>query len=140
MGEDTPREFRDLDLSGARFENVYLDNGRFTRVRFNGSTFESISFGNLRMKAVEIFNTEISGDIHNVVINGVDIGPLVTAELNRRDPQRALIFQEDREYASAADYREGWKVLGQRWAETIERTRALPAGSEHESVDGEWSL
>jgi hypothetical protein len=41
------------------------------------------------MRGVELLDIDIDGEIENVSINGVSIGPLVNAELNRRYPQRA---------------------------------------------------
>src|SRR5436305_8781742 len=40
------------------------------------------------MRGVEIWDTSIDGEIKNLVINGVDVAPLVGAELDRRHPER----------------------------------------------------
>lgn len=142
-GTDTPdpaRTFENEDLSGSRFEMVRLTNSQFEQVRFDGSRFQNISWHDVTMNSVELVNVEIGGDIWNLTINGVDIGPLIDAELNRRDPDRHLVFQELREQRSAEDYRKGWRIVERRWTDLIDRVRALPEGSEHRSVDGEWSL
>jgi hypothetical protein len=41
------------------------------------------------MRGVELVDVEITGEIVNVTINGVDVGPLVETELDRRRPARA---------------------------------------------------
>ncbi|NLJ54590.1 MAG: DinB family protein [Intrasporangiaceae bacterium] len=136
----TGREFENEDLSGSRFEMVRLNDSQFSQVRFDGSRFQNISWHNVTMSSVELVDVEIGGDVWNLRINGVDIGPLIDAELNRRDPDRHLVFQELRESRSVEDYRKGWGVIEHRWTELIDRVRELPEGSEHRSVAGEWSL
>jgi hypothetical protein len=83
----------------------------------------------------ELANVEITGELLNVTVNGVDIGPLVDAELNRRYPDRARMRPAD-----PAGFREAWDILERLWGQTVERARRLPPGLLHESVDGEWSF
>jgi hypothetical protein len=109
-------------------------------VRFDGSAFQNISWHGVTMTSVEFVNVEISGDVWDVVVNGVDIGPLINDELNRRDPERALLFPTDPETRTLADVRAAWDVVSRRWAAAIARVQTMPAGSEHRSVNGEWSL
>lgn len=149
-GLPVPEQFTDRDLRGARFhevlltgasfEQVRLNDAQFRMVRFDGTAFQNISWRGVTMKSVELVDVEISGDVWNVVVNGVDIGPLINAELNRRDPERHLIWPDDAEGATLAGLRAGWEVVSGRWARTIERVRAMPEGSEHRSINGEWSL
>ena len=73
--------------------------------------------------------------IENLRVNGVDVVPLVEAELNRRYPERAKMSPAD-----AAGYREAWDILERLWSETVERARGLAPGLLHERVDGEWSF
>ena len=40
----------------------------------------------VRMRGVEIADVEIDGKLQNVVVNGVDVAPLIEAELERRTP------------------------------------------------------
>lgn len=80
-------------------------------------------------------NVDIDAALDNVVVNGVDIGPLVEAELNRRDPERHLIHPQD-----ADEFRAGWAMTQRRWAVAVERARALPEDLLHERVDEEWSF
>ena len=87
------------------------------------------------MRGVELANVSIYGELLNVTVNGVDIAPLVDAELNRRYPDRAKMRPAD-----PAGFREAWDLLERLWGQTAERARRLPAELLHESVDGEWSF
>ena len=87
------------------------------------------------MRGVELLNVDIYGWIENVTVNGVEIGPLVEAELDRRDPNRAKMRPTD-----PAGFREAWDIVERLWDQTVERARRLPPELLHESVDGEWSF
>jgi uncharacterized protein YjbI with pentapeptide repeats len=98
-------EFREQDLTGARFEGVSLRGATFTRVflkdarmravDFTGAQVRGALFSESRMRGVELVDVEISGELQNVVVNGVDIAPLVEAELNRRMPWRAKMRPDE---------------------------------------------
>src|SRR6266496_3771428 len=98
-------EFREQDLTGARFERVSLRGATFTQVFFNDASLHAVDFtgarargalfNGSRMRGVELVDVEISGELQNVVVNGVDIAPLVDAELNRRMPERARMRPDD---------------------------------------------
>jgi hypothetical protein len=68
-------------------------------------------------------------------VNGVDVVPLVEAELNRRFPGRA-----ERRAGDPDGLRAAWAVLERTWAATLERVAAMPAGTVNVSVGGEWSF
>jgi hypothetical protein len=55
-----------------------------TRAQIRGAVFNESW-----IRGVELVDVQISGELQNVVVNGVDIAPLVDAELNRRMPERA---------------------------------------------------
>jgi uncharacterized damage-inducible protein DinB len=109
------RRFDEEDLSGAEFRECDLSKARFV--------------------GVVMPDAEIDGLVTNLVVNGVEVMPYVEDELDRRYPVRLLI-RSDR----PADLREGWRELRAGWTATVARVRSMPAGSEHESVDGEWSM
>ena len=117
--------FDDADLSGARFELVDLSASRFHNVDLSRAKFTG----------VELVDVEISGYVERVAVNGVDIGPLVEAELDRRYPLRSKMRPTD-----AAGFRDAWDAVEGMWPETIERARALPSDALHMRVDGEWSF
>ena len=87
------------------------------------------------MRGVWLPDADIHDEIVNVTINGVDIGPLINAELDRRYPDRAKMRPTD-----PADFREAWDVVERLWGGTIGRARRLDPQLLHESVDGEWSF
>ena len=95
----------------------------------------AISFHHVRFIGLELNDVEITGEIEGVTINGVDIGPLVEAELNRRMPDRAKMHPN-----TVEEFREAWAILERLWAETEARARALPPAALHERVRDEWSF
>jgi hypothetical protein len=80
------------------------------------------------MRGVELANVDIHGEIMNVTVNGVDIGPLVNAELDRRYPDRAKMRPAD-----PAAFREAWDILERLWGQSVDRARRLPPELLHES-------
>lgn len=73
--------------------------------------------------------------IESLTVNGVDVVPLVEAELNRRYPDRARMRPAD-----ADGFRAAWDVLERLWQQTVERARAMSPDLLHEQVNGEWSF
>lgn len=128
-------EFIRQDLRGARFSEVYLQGASFEEVSFADAQFREVTFQGARIRGSLLEGANFSGDFETLVINGVDVGPLINAELNRRDPEREIIYA-----TSAESFRSGWAIMERRWAETIERARQLPEDWLHESVDDEWSF
>jgi DinB superfamily/Pentapeptide repeats (8 copies) len=128
-------EFREQDLSGARFEHVNLRGARFRKVHLNDARLVAVDFAGVRMRGVELVDVEISGELENVVVNGVDIAPRVNAELDRRTPERALMRPEDND-----GFRAAWAALERLWEGTVARSRTFPETVLHDSVDGEWSF
>lgn len=70
-----------------------------------------------------------------LLVNGVDVVPLVDAELNRRIPGRELRDAKNPKGLSAAG-----AALEQTWEATLDRALALPPGTVDASVDHEWSF
>jgi uncharacterized protein YjbI with pentapeptide repeats len=93
-------DFIRADLIGARFEEVDLTGARFRTVDLTG----------VKISGALLVNMDISGDVEHVLVNGVDVAPLVEAELNRRYPDRAKMRPGD-----AAGYREAWDILERLW-------------------------
>jgi DinB family protein/pentapeptide repeat protein len=113
------------DLRGSRFEDVQLQGSRFRNVDLSGAV----------IRGALMIGAEIDGLIDGLRVNGVEIAPLVEAELDRRHPQRAKMRPTD-----AEGFRAGWAALEQLWAVTVERARRMPPELLHERVDGEWSF
>ncbi|MGY0003280.1 DinB family protein [Micromonospora sp. I033] len=128
-------EFNAADLRGSRFERVDLSGTEFRAVDLSGARFRGVDLSGATMRGVELVGVDIHGDIENLTINGVDVGPLVEAELDRRYPDRARMRPTD-----PAGFRAAWDILERLWGETVERARRLRPELLHESVDGEWSF
>ncbi|WP_076259190.1 DinB family protein [Intrasporangium flavum] len=133
------------DLHGSRFERTDLQDSTFRAVDLRGSSFEkvhltdaTVRFSELRrvvMRGVELEDVDITGELLNVTVNGVDVVPLVEAELDRRDPARPKMRPTDPD-----GFREAWDVVEHLWEGTVERARTLPPEQLHASVGGEWSF
>ena len=128
-------EFTRADLRGSRFERVDLGGAQLRTVDLTDARFRGVYLGGVVMGGVELVDVDIHGEIQNVTVNGVDIGPLVEAELDRRYPDRAKMRPAD-----PAGFREAWDVLERLWDGTVERARRLGPELLHASVDGEWSF
>ena len=128
-------DFSAADLRGARFDRTDLSGAHFFAADLSHARFQGADLTRVTMRGVELVDVDISGEIMNVTVNGVDIGPLVEAELDRREPDRVKMRPQD-----PAGFREAWQILERLWDETVARARRLPPGLLHESVDGEWSF
>jgi DinB family protein/pentapeptide repeat protein len=118
-------DFSHQNLAGSRFEDVSLAGARFRNVDLSGAVIRGAF-------AVDV---EISGLIENVQINGVDVAPLVDAELNRRYPDRVKMRPTD-----PAGYAEAWDILERLWQQTVQRAREMAPELLHERAGGEWSF
>ncbi len=128
-------EFSGQDLHGSRFDRVDLGGSVFSAVDLRGSRFRSVAMDGVVMRDVDLVGVDITGEIVDVIINGIDVGPLIEAELDRRHPGRALMRPTD-----AEGFRAGWALLEERWRETVDRAQRLDSDLLHESVDHEWSF
>jgi uncharacterized protein YjbI with pentapeptide repeats len=60
-----------------------------------GARFEQVNMTGVLMRGVELFDVDITGEMWNLTINGVAVALLVEAELDRRDPDRAMMRPTD---------------------------------------------
>jgi DinB superfamily/Pentapeptide repeats (8 copies) len=123
------------DLRGSTFEQVDLSGAQLRGVDLTGARFLAVDLSGVVMRGVDLVGVDIHGQIEDLTINGVDIGPLVDAELNRRHPDRARMRPAD-----PPGFRAAWDILEGLWGQTVERARRLDPDLLHESVDGEWSF
>jgi uncharacterized protein YjbI with pentapeptide repeats len=131
----TGSRFQRVNLSGSRFRLVQLGGAEFCGCEFSGTRFRIVEMYGVKMRGVELQDVEISGDIGNLKVNGVEVAELVQAELDRRYPERAKMRPTD-----AAGFRAAWDILERLWDGTVGRARRLDPDLLHESVDGEWSF
>jgi uncharacterized protein YjbI with pentapeptide repeats len=130
-----PESFNERDLAGAQFRWVNLSDATFELVMLNRARLQQVDLSGVSIRASRLRDIDISGDLENVRINGVDVGPLVEAELDRRHPERRKLRPTD-----AAGFREAWEVIEELWVGTVVRARELDPELLHERVDGEWSF
>jgi hypothetical protein len=114
------------EFRGARFEVADLRGARFTDCDLTGVT----------VRDGWLVNVSLSGYLQNVTVNGVDVTDFVSAELDRRHPERVQF----RQCQSAADLRATWDTIERLWAQAIERAGRLPAAALTQRVDEEWSF
>ena len=118
------------DLQGAQFVDANLRGARFVRADLSGVVMRGADLAGAEIESPWLFDGESF-----LRINGVDVAPLIDAELNRRFPGR-----ERRRAGDPDGLRVAWAALERTWAGTLERAAAMPAGTLDVSVDGEWSF
>lgn len=128
-------DFTSENLAGCRFDRVDLTGASFHAVDLTNARFRTVDMTGVVVRGAALLDVDISGEVQNVRINGVDVVPLVEAELNRRYPDRRKMRPTD-----ADGFREAWEILERQWERTVERARGMPPQSLHERVEGEWSF
>jgi DinB superfamily/Pentapeptide repeats (8 copies) len=123
------------NLTGSRFDDVYLTGARFHDVDLSHASFRFVDMTGVVIRGAALKDMSISGWISNLVVNGVDVVPLVEAELDRRYPDRAKMRPAD-----ANGFREAWDILERLWQLTVDRARGMAPDLLHERVDEEWSF
>lgn len=101
----------------------------------SGARFRGGDFSNVKITDGWMANTEISGMVAGLTVNGVKVAPLVEAELDRLHPERVELRPDD-----VAGLRRAFAVVEAMWAPTIERARRLDPALLHQRVDGEYSF
>ena len=111
---------------GARFDVADLRGARFTDCDLSGVT----------IRDSWLVNVSISGYLSDVTVNGVDVTDFVSAELDRRHPERVQL----RNGQTADDVRAIWATIERLWAQAGERAGRLPEAALAEQVNEEWSF
>lgn len=121
---------RSDDLEGAEFIGANLHGARFRAATLTGVVMRAMEVDDVEIDAPWLIESGAS-----LVVNGVDVTPLVDAELNRRFPGREM-----RRATDPAGLREAWDAVERTWESTIARAKAMPAGTVDVSVADEWSF
>jgi hypothetical protein len=129
-GEAVADFTRSDKLRGAQFTDTDLRGARFVGADLSGVVMRGVDVADVDIDAPWLSD----GDSY-LRVNGVDVVPLVEAELDRRFPGRA-----GRRAADPDGLRPAWATVQGTWAGTLERVAALPAGTVDLRVDGEWSF
>ena len=107
----------------------------FVRANFKGATLRSSDFSGVTMRNVDVNGLDIdSHDLFfgSLIINGVDVVPLVNAELNRQFPGRELQNAQ-----TPYGLREAWVAVQTAWQTTVAHTPLDEVDVNH---NNEWSL
>lgn len=123
------------ELRGAEFVAADLTGARFRFADLEGATFSQSYLPRSVMRGVDLTGADIDGEIGGLRINGVEVLPLVEAELNRRHPGRELARS-----SVLAEQRQSFEAARRTWSALLDRVAAMPAGSAEQQVDGEWSV
>ena len=87
------------------------------------------------MFGVLLTDADLDGDITRLRVNGVEIGPLVEAELDRLHPERAAFRP-----ATPDGLREALRQWDELWRPTVARAVVLGEDALHRRVNAEWSF
>ena len=87
------------------------------------------------MIGVMMMDAVIEGDVAGLVINGVEVAPLVEAELDRRNPGRERLRSHDPDELRAA-----WAWLEELWAATTAAALERPEEQLRLRIADEWSF
>lgn len=124
------RSVEHADGAGRLFMGEDLAGARFVRCDLGGAVIRGSAVGGL-----EVDDPWLGRPGESLVVNGVDVVPLVDAELDRRFPGRSL-----RRASTAEGLKEAWEAVRTAWEAAVARAEALPAGSVDVQVQGEWSF
>ncbi len=111
-----------------------------TNRTLRGARFIGCDLGDVVVRGSDVAGMEIDSPWlmegeGRLVVNGVDVVPLVDAELNRRFPGREL-----RAATEPDGLRTAWAALESAWSDLLERAEAMAPGTVDASVAGEWSF
>ena len=112
-----------------------FEGATFVKSSFKNATLRFSDVSGMTMRAVDVGGLDIdSHDLFfgSLFVNGVDVVPLVDAELNRQFPGREL-----QKAQTPHGLREGWSAVRSAWRETVAGT---PHGLVDAHVEDEWSL
>lgn len=112
-----------------------FEGATFVRASFKGATIRFSDVSGVTMRGVDVAGLDIdSHDLFfgSLFVNGVDVVPLVDAELNRQFPGREL-----QKATTPEGLREGWVAVQSAWQTTVAGT---PPDLVDAHVEDEWSL
>jgi hypothetical protein len=112
-----------------------FEGATFVKASFRGATLRFSDVSGVTMRGVDVDGLDIdSHDLFfgSLLVNGVDVVPLVEAELNRQFPGREL-----QKAQSPEGLREGWVAVQSAWRTTVDST---PRELVDAHVEDEWSL
>ena len=112
-----------------------MHGAQFRMVDLGDSWFRIVDLRGVHMRGVALVDADLDGEIGGLRIWGVEVAPLVEAELDRRHPERVALRATE-----PAGLRAGCAGLEAMWAVTVERVASMPPGTQEVSVEDEWSF
>lgn len=112
-----------------------FEGATFVKASLKGAILRFSDVSGVKMRSVDVDGLDIdSHDLFfgSLLVNGVDVVPLVDAELNRQFPGRELQKAQTPE-----GLREGWVAAQSAWQTTVADT---PPDLVDARIDDEWSL
>lgn len=104
---------------------------------WSGRTFKLVNLNDTVWKEADLVNARFSGRIDGLVINDVEVAPLIAAELDRRHPERLRLRPKDH-----VEARDAWSVIEGLWAASKERAASVDESVLHtrpEEDEYSWS-
>ena len=111
------------------------EGAEFIDLSMASATFREVDLSGVRMRGVLLFDADIDGAIDGLRINGVEVMPLIEAELDRLHPERLRL-----QPATPETMRDAVDVIEELWQATVRRASALPEEAAYRSMNDEWSL
>src|SRR3954454_19690169 len=93
-----------------------LPGARITDADFSRARLHAPNFEGARITDAWFYGADISGDLEGLRLNGVEVAPLVTAELERLFPERAKLRA-----ATPDGLAEAWATVEYTWQSTLAR-------------------
>ncbi|WDF34457.1 DinB family protein [Arthrobacter agilis] len=112
-----------------------FEGATLIRASFRGATLRFSDVSGVTMRGVDVDGLDIDSHdlfLGSLVVNGVDVVPLVDAELNRQFPGREL-----QKAQTPSGLRDGWVAVQAAWERLVAET---PADLVDAHRDDEWSL
>jgi len=116
--------------TGPSFSGAHVEDADFSEARLHAP-----NFAGAKITDGWFYGADISGDLEGLRLNGVEVAPLVMAELERMFPERGKLRATDPD-----GFVEAWAMIEEIWNVAVARARALPQQSLTERVDDEWSF
>ena len=105
------------------------------RINLVGSRVRGLWLANAKVTGAWMENADVWGDFEGLRMNGVEVAPLIDAELKKRHP---ILARNDSRSADAL--RGGVEEVYALWDDLERRVAALDESQLHERVDDEWSF
>ena len=89
------------------------EGAEFAGLSMASATFREVDLSGARMRGVLLLNADIDGAIHGLRVNGVEVMPLIEAELDRLHPERLRLRP-----ATPETMRDAVDVIEELWQAT----------------------